>query len=460
LVSFFQFSWNEKEGFNENAEKDYMLGTYMKDIMVPNAFHVFKNAKEACIQEDKARNSSDLIPFKFRKPNSTTNLTTMNSYNFQADQITLVPSAKTNKTESNHNSASNEQLEMSSTEKINNLFVQLINELKKTRECESNEDKEIKVPMPSSGWCNSSDSDEGEEAKSLAWKENNVLETLLKSANDDEEIPITFKNCTGLNHRSRSEEVICKNYEPITFKKVVRRCKSHHVYPTYNMPLLKKVSPVSSNSSIESEDVENFVDSLVKGNTNVSIAELTKLAKKDSDSSLKPKSSQCSISTISEPASTSTPKTMSTVDLSIVKDIKANDNCLKSSTGELKDTNAHNKVLSRKRRTPCESGSTQSSEQVKKRKISSIDNTKLKLKIHYTDNDSINKTSKKRKITDTSSNTDAKRQKLSVANDVKEPSKIKRRRPGFFREIFLIYKYAATTAFNWTFKRKRKTNRR
>ena len=299
------------------------------------------------IQEDTDCHSSDLIPFKFSEPNSATSLTTTSSNDFQPNQTALVPSAKTNKTENPHNSASNEQPEMSSPEKINSLFVQLIKELKETGECELPEDKELKVPMPSSGRCNSSD--EGEEAKSLAWKYSNILEKLLKSAKDDVEAPISFKNCTGLNHRSRSEEVICQNYAPITFKKVVRRCKSHHVYPTYNKPLLKKVSPISSNSSIESEEVENFVDSLVKGNTNVSLAELTKLAK---NASLVPKSSQCSISTISEPASTSTIKTNSTVVLSTLKDIKTNDNCLKSSTGDLKDTSAHKKASLRKRRTP------------------------------------------------------------------------------------------------------------
>ena len=264
----------------------------------------------------------------------------------------LVPSAKTDKKE-NHNNSLNEQTQMSSAQKIDDLFLQLISELKKSKDEDLLEEVEYNVPMPSSGWCNSSESDIGE-ANSLAetLNESNILENLFKEAANEVEVPISFKNCTGLNHKSRSEELISQSHAPITFKKAVRKCKSHHIYPTHNKPLLRKVSPISSNSSIESEDVEKFVDSLVKGNTNVSIADLTNLAKKASGSSLKPSSSQSSLSNISEPASTSTPKSNSTVDLITLQDVKAEDTCLKSSTGKNKDKSNQNKKLSRKRRTP------------------------------------------------------------------------------------------------------------
>ena len=291
------------------------------------------------MQEENIYKSPELLPFEFKKQTSSNDLTnnsTISSNELRSNQPMLVPSAKTNKQE-NHNNSLNEQTQMSSAQKINDLFLQLISELKKSKEQDLPEEIEYNAPMPSSGWCNSSESDV-EEAKSLAetLNESNVLENLLKDAKNEVEVPISFKNCTGLNHKSRSEELISHNHAPISFKKVVRKCKSHHVYPTYNKPLLKKVSPISSNSSIESEDVEKFVDLLVKGNTDVSIAKLTNLAKKASGSSLKPTSSECSISTISEPASTSTPKSNSSVDLTTFKDATAEDTFLKSSTGEIK----------------------------------------------------------------------------------------------------------------------------
>ena len=302
----------------------------------------------ASMQEENSSQSSDLPQLKFDKPTSSTNMTnnqTLNSKEFQVDQLILVPSAKTDKKENHHNSL-NEQTQMSSAQKINSLLLQLISELKNSKEEE--EEVEYNVPMPSSGWCNSSESDVGE-AKSQAEirKQNNILETLIKEATN----AVSFRNCTGLNHKSRSEELISQTHASINFKKVVRKCKSHHVYPTYNKPLLKKVSPISSNSSIESEDVENFVDSLVKGNTNVSIAELNNVAQKSSDSSLKPSSSERSISTISEPATTSTPKSNSSVDLTTLQDFKAEDTSLKSSCDENKHISAHNKKKSRKRCT-------------------------------------------------------------------------------------------------------------
>ena len=277
----------------------------------------------------------------------------------QANQPILVPSAKTDNKENHHDSLneqtqmSSEQTQMSSAQKISSLFLQLTSELKKFKEEDLLEENEYNVPMPSSGWCNSSESDV-EEAKSLAetLSESNILEDLFKEAINEVEVPICFKNYTGLNHKSRSEELISQNHAPINYKKVVKKCKSHDVFPTYNKPLLKKVSPVSSNSSFESEDVENFVDSLVKGNTNVTIAELTNLAKKASDSSLKPSSSQRSISTISEPASTSTPKSNSSLDLTALQDVKAEGTCLRSSTGETKNRSNQHKKLPRKRRTP------------------------------------------------------------------------------------------------------------
>ena len=259
-----------------------------------------------------------------------------------------MPSAKTDEKEKYQTPALNEQSHMSSAQKVNSLFIQLISELKKSQEEELPEEVEYNVPMPSSGWCNSSESDV-EEAKSLAeiLSQSNILENLFKIAKNEIEVPISFKNCTGLNHKSRSKETI--SHAPINYKKVARKCKSHHVYPTYNKPLLKKVSPISSNSSIESENVEQFVDSLVESNTNVSVAELNQ---KDSRSSQKPISSQSSISTISEPASTSTPKSNSSLDLTTLQDVKAEDTCLKSSTGETKDRSNQHKKLPRKRRTP------------------------------------------------------------------------------------------------------------
>ena len=307
------------------------------------------------MQEENIYQSPELLPFEFKKQTSSNDLTnnsTLNSTELRSNRPMLVPSAKTDEQE-NHNNHLNEQTQISSAQKIDDLFLQLVSELKKSKEHDLLEEKEHNVPMPSSGWCNSSESDVGE-TKSLAetLNESNILENLLKEAKNEVEVPVSFKNCTGLNHKSRSEEFISHNHAPISFKKVVRKCKSHHVYPTFNKPLLKKVSPISSNSSIESEDVEKFVNSLVKGNTNVSIAELTNLAKKASDSSLKPKSSLSSISTISEPTSTSTPKSNSSVDLSVLKDVKAEDTCLKSSTGEIKDKSTCKNKMSRKRRTP------------------------------------------------------------------------------------------------------------
>ena len=171
----------------------------------------------------------------------------------------------------------------------------------------------------------------------------------MEDANNESKVPVTFENVTGLNHRSRSEEILNRGSFPIECQTDVRKSNSHHVYPTYNKPLLKKVSPISSSSSLESDDVDKIVESLIKGKTNVSIAELTQYAK--DDSSIIVSSSQCSISTISEPATASIPNSNSSVDFKNLKDEKKNEICLTSSTGECNKINL-NKKSSRKRRLP------------------------------------------------------------------------------------------------------------
>ena len=115
------------------------------------------------------------------------------------------------------------------------MFLQLISELKKSSDEDLKEEIEYNVAMPSSGWCNSSESDV-EEAKSLAetWKESNILESLFKQATDEIEVPVSFQNCTGLNHKSRSEALISQSHSPINYKKVVRKCKSHHIHSTHD----------------------------------------------------------------------------------------------------------------------------------------------------------------------------------------------------------------------------------
>ena len=182
--------------------------------------------------------------------------------------LTPIPSSKKSVSNYDHSKKPN----ASKVRKINNLFSQLIAELRKEENNDPLREPEVTAPMPSSGW----------------------------------------------NYRSDQGET--------------------------KPP--KKVSPISSNSSLESDDVDEIVESLVKGKTNVSISQLTKLAK--DDSSTKVSSSQCSISTISEPLTTSTHKTSSSTDENKLNNERRNEICLTSSTGECKS----NKKLSKKRRLP------------------------------------------------------------------------------------------------------------
>ena len=98
------------------------------------------------------------------------------------------------------------------------------------------------------------------------------------------------------------------------------------------------------------EDVEKMVESLIKGKTIVSIAELNKFAK--DDFSIRLSSSQCSISKISEPATASIPNTNFSTDLKNLKDENSKKIYLTSSTGECEIINNPNKKSSRKRRLP------------------------------------------------------------------------------------------------------------
>jgi len=123
----------------------------------------------------------------------------------------------------------------------------------------------------------------------------------------------------------------------------------------------------------------------------------------------------------------------------------------KSSTDNL--ATIGNENLSRKRRMTCEPDSVRSTKRRKMEKSVSPCSSKRKNEKHYIEKEN-NKVCNKRKMTDTSKTYDDKRPKLCI-KQVSEPQKTKRKRPGFFREIFLIYKYAATSAFNWAFKNRR-----
>jgi len=432
LVSFFQFSWVEEEGYCNVAEKDYMVANYLKDIMIPCAYVIYKDghsstSEQQCKYFETCKN-------KIQKP-TVEKETSAKDYNTN----TPIPSSKNNELKDDHSSNFIKQTNDNKAQKINNLFNQLLAELTNNDTNESLTQPKV-TPMPSSGWTYSSDSEKP--------KEKNILEALLEDANNESKVPVTFENVTGLNHRSRSEELLNRGSFPIECQTDVRKSKSHHVYPTYNKPLLKKVSPISSSSSLESDDVDKIVESLIKGKTNVSIAELTQYAK--DDSSIIVSSSQCSISTISEPATASIPNSNSSVDFKNLKDEKKNEICLTSSTGECNKINL-NKKSSRKRRLPCESGSSAPIEHTKVRKTHLTKKAKNKLKEDPAANDEgKSKGCRKRKMMDSSNNTIGKKQKLGIEH-MDKACQTARKKRGFFTEILMIYK----DAFKWAFLKKK-----
>merc|ERR1712183_604338 len=100
-----------------------------------------------------------------------------------------------------------------------------------------------------------------------------------------------------------------------------------------------------------------------------------------------------------------------------------NEICLTSSTGECKS----NKKLSKKRRLPCQPGSTTPIQHKKRRKTYLSKNSKTKLKIDHTANDeNKNKDCIKRKLMDNRNNTNEKKQKLDKA------CQTSRKKRGFF----------------------------
>ena len=60
--------------------------------------------------------------------------------------------------------------------------------------------------MPSSGCNYSSDSDQVKtKSPHEILKEWNILESLLEEARNDSEVPVTFENLTGMNHKFMAE---------------------------------------------------------------------------------------------------------------------------------------------------------------------------------------------------------------------------------------------------------------
>jgi len=105
----------------------------------------------------------------------------------------------------------------------------------------------------------------------------------------------------------------------------------------------------------------------------------------------------------------------------------------KSSTDNL--ATIGNENLPRKRRMTCEPESVRST---KRRKME-----KSVLPCY----------SKRRNVVGISEEYHAKKLKLSGEKHLNKASSIKRRRPGFFKEIFMIYKYGFNAAFRWVFRR-------